>query len=231
MRIAKHLLILCFILLANLNAISLHAISEKYLPFRKNDPASYVKGVSVIDGGFSAVETDFVIIGPDPLVLRRFYDSADKLEATNFGGWRIFPQCFLAFGQSSDGKKCAVTGDHLGGFLTYIGKDEDPLKIDMANDGVGIVNTYAGEMSGQTNHGNDCLRRKGDIFELLLGDGTKRIYQKTKDMPDELFGGKIPAILSDKLLDLSYFQLVSEQHPSGNRVLFTEVDPMGWTTF
>ena len=57
---------------------------------------------------------------------------------------------------------------------------KDPLKIDILNQAVGMVNTYAEEIGGQTNHQNNQLHCKGDICELTLGDGTKRIYNRVE---------------------------------------------------
>jgi hypothetical protein len=221
MRTVNHLLLFAFYLLANPGLPPIHANEGGYAPFRENDPAGYVRGVSVIDGGFTATETDLVIIGPDPLILSRFYSSKDELKTTNFGGWRVFPQCLLVLGQRSDGKQCAFTGERFGAILTYSGNGKEPLKIDMSKDGIGMVNTYAGEINGQLNHQNNRLNCKESSCELTLGDGTKRTYRQVQEMPDDTFGGKIPSILMGGLSNHKYFELASERLPSGNTLLFT----------
>ncbi len=221
MRTIKQLLLFALYLFACTGLAIIHATERSYVPFRKNDPASDVRGVNVIHGCFTAKETDLVIPAPDPLILTRFYSSSDELRTTDFGGWRIFPQCVLIVGQHPDGNRYAVAGERSGEFLTYTGQEKDSLKIDMVKDGIGMVNTYADEMGGQTNLKNNRLQCNGDTCELVLGDGTKRIYRETSEMPDDPFGRKIPSVLFSKVSDLKHFQLISEKFPSGNVLLFT----------
>lgn len=224
MRTIRQLLRFVLILFATQLPALIHGAETACCPFRENDPASYVRGVSVIDGSFTAAETDLVITAPDLLILTRFYSSKDELDDTNFGGWRVFPECLLIVGQHPDGTQYAFTGERSGAILTYCGQGKDALKIDILKNGAGMANTYAGEMNGQTNHQNNRLECKGTTCELILGDGTKRIYRQIVQMPDDNFFGKIPSVLTSKISNLKYFQLISEKFPSGNVLLFNYAD-------
>ncbi len=68
-----------------------------------------------------------------------------------------------------------------------------------------MVNSYAGEMHGQTNHLNNRMHFKQDTCELSLGDGTKRIYQKVSGVSTELFGEEISLSLAPKVAQPQYF--------------------------
>lgn len=84
-----------------------------------------------------------------------------------------------------------------------------------------MVNSFSGEMNGQTNHLNNRLHFKQDTCELTLGDGTKRIYQKVTAVSTEIFGEEIASDLVGKITQPQYFLLQSEILPSGNVILFS----------
>lgn len=194
----------------------------------ESDPDAFIQEcVNVINGDYCETATDLIITGPDPLVLQRFYSQ----------GWKFFPQRFLIMGKDPSGKSCIVgreqydwtlafTGERSGAVLPYCGWRKannitrDPLKIDLLN-AKGMVNTYAKEISGQTNHQNNRLYGKGDFCELLLGDGTKRIYRQVQGLPSCYFGEEITPLLAFQVLDPSYFLLTEEVLPSGNRIVFS----------
>lgn len=215
MSLIKHLFFSVLCLFACVMPAAVWPVQGTSGSFHAGDPDSYVGGVSVIDGSFTSIETDLVILGPDPLVLTRFYDSKDNHETANFGGWNIFPQCFLIWGEGSDGKQYAFVKDSFGSSLVYSGNGKGPLKVDMLEDGVGIANTHAGAINGQTNHCNHILNYKEDSCELILGDGTQRIYRQLKKTPKD-----IPPLQRSNVSNLKCFQLVSEKLPSGNVLLF-----------
>ncbi len=197
-----------------------HAIERSRVGFRVSDPASYVQGVSTAQGDFTAAEIDLSIAGPDPLVLTRFYNSGE--EGPNFGeGWQIFPQTVLILGQDGDRQPFSIAGDSSGGFFVYRGKSGEPLKIDPLRDGIGMGNTYAKEINGQTNRLNNRLYWKGDTCELVLGDGTRRLYRETKEPSCDFLGRKIAAIPRSNIINPQYYQLLSEKLPSGNICLFS----------
>src|SRR5262245_40524327 len=103
-----------------------HATERSHVGFRVSDPASYVQGVSTVQGDFTAVEIDLSIAGPDPLVLTRFYNSGE--EGPNFGeGWQIFPQTVLILGQDGDRQPYGIAGDSFAGFFIYRGRSGEPL--------------------------------------------------------------------------------------------------------
>lgn len=205
----------------------------------ESDPDAFIQNsVNVINGDYCESATDLVITGPDALVLQRFYSTKDIITGVQAGGWRMLPQRFLVVGKDASGKSCTVgkdrfewtsafTGERSGGILPYSGwrntngSTKDPLKIDILNNAVGLVNTYAQEINGQTNHQNNLLHCKGDTCELSLGDGTRRIYQRVNDPPSQLLGEEITPIMAAQVIDPAYFLLVQEVLPSGNRLFFS----------
>jgi Domain of unknown function (DUF6531) len=172
----------------------------------ESDPDAFIQhSVNVINGDYCESATDLVITGPDALVLQRFYSTKDVITGIQVGGWRILPQRFLVIGKDSSGKSCTVgkdrfewasafTGERSGSILPYSGwrntngTTKDPLRIDIWNNAIGMVNTYAKEINGQSNHQNNQLHCKGSSCELILGDGTRRIYQKVEALPSLLLG-------------------------------------------
>ena len=205
----------------------------------ESDPDAFIQNsVNVINGDYCESATDLVITGPDALVLQRFYSTKDVITGVQAGGWRMLPQRFLVVGKDASGKSCTVgkdrfewtsafTGERSGGILPYSGwrntngSTKDPLKIDVLNNAVGLVNTYAQEINGQTNHQNNLLHCKGDTCELSLGDGTKRIYQRVNDLPSQLLGEELTPIMAAQVIDPAYFLLIQEILPSGNQLFFS----------
>ncbi len=128
----------------------LSALSSFQLVSTGSDTDSFIQNsVNVINGDYCEATTDFLITGPDTLLLQRFY--------TNEGGWRIFPERFLVVGKDPSNKSCtigkesfewtmALAGERSGGILPYSGWRntngfiKDPLKIDILNNAVGLVN-------------------------------------------------------------------------------------------
>lgn len=222
-------------------SLSLVAFPTKPLPLisTESDPDAFIEGcVNVINGNYCESTTDLLITGPDPLILQRFYSSRNGVDGSQHGGWRILPQRFLVVGKGFFAKNClirqepftwslALTGERSGGILPYTGWRNEkgwtqaPLKIDATNKAIGIVNTYAKEINGQTNHQNRILRTRGSTCELLLGDGTKRIYQQTSQLPSLLFGEELTPMMASQLWDPEYFLLSQETLPSGNHLLFS----------
>ncbi|MBS0623449.1 MAG: DUF687 family protein [Verrucomicrobia bacterium] len=212
------------------------------LPSTESDPDSFIaQCVNVINGDYCETALDLEIAGPDTLIFQRYYNAKNYMTGKEVGGWRIFPQTLLVTGRDPQNKECKVgqerfewvyafTGERSGGILSYSGwrkvsgDTKDPLKIDMLKDTIGMVNSYAGEMSGQTNHLNSRMHFKQETCELILGDGTKRIYQKVRETPAEIFGEEIALSLASKLIQPQYFRLISETLPSGNMILFSYDD-------
>ncbi len=229
------------IFLIFLSLVSLHAnqMSAVMLPSTEADPDSFIDHcVNIINGDYCETTQDLEIVGPDALILQRYYNARNYMTGRDFGGWRIFPQTLLVTGRDTQNKECKVgqdcyewvyafTGERSGGILSYSGwrkisgDTKDPLKIEVLKDSAGIVNSFAGEMGGQTNHLNNRMHFKQETCELILGDGTKRIYQKVKTVPTEIFGEEIALNLSAKVTQPQYFLLVSETLPSGNVILFS----------
>jgi RHS repeat-associated protein len=205
----------------------------------ESDPDAFIQNsVNVINGDYCESATDLVITGPDALVLQRFYSTKDAITGVQAGGWRMLPQRFLVVGKDPSGKSCTVgkdrfewtsafTGERSGGILPYSGwrntngSTKDPLKIDVLNSAIGLVNTYAQEINGQTNHQNNLLHCKGDTCELKVGDGTRRIYQRVNDLPSQLLGEELTPIMAAQVIDPTYFLLIQEVLPSGNQLFFS----------
>lgn len=168
-------------------ALPLFGVNSPPLVSTESDPDAFIhNSVNVINGEYCEAATDIIVPGPDALALQRFYSTKDAVTGTQRGGWRIFPQRFLVIGKDPAGKTCVVgkerfdatlafCGERSGGILPYSGwrstrgVTKDPLKIDLLNRGMGIVNTYAGEMSGQTNHQNNLLHCQDSTCEVILG--------------------------------------------------------------
>lgn len=236
MTLFPHWLLIIFSLclyLPTLSADQLQLISTE------SDPDAFIQNsVNVINGDYCESATDLVITGPDALVLQRFYSTKDTIEGVQGGGWKILPQRFLVIGKDGSGKSCTVgknrfewtfafTGERSGGILPYSGwrntngLTKDPLKIDILNNAVGIVNTYSQEINGQTNHQNNLLHCKGDICELILGDGTKRIYQKVEQLSSLILGKDLTPLMAEQMIEPEFFLLIQEILPSGNQLFFS----------
>ena len=232
------------ILFAFFSLESLHAdqMSAVMLPSTEADPDTFIDHcVNVINGDYCESALDIEITGPDTLTLQRYYNAKNYMTGKGVGGWRILPQTLLVTGRDPQNKECKVgqdrfewvyafTGERSGGILSYSGwrkiggDNKDPLKIELLKDTAGMVNSYAGEMSGQTNHLNNRMHFKQDTCELTLGDGTKRIYRKVEAVPVEIFGEELVLDLASKVLKPQYFLLVCETLPSGNVILFSYDD-------
>ncbi len=205
----------------------------------ESDPDAFIQNsVNVLNGDDCESATDLVITGPDALMLQRFYSTKDAITGTQSGGWRILPQRFLVVGKDPSQKTCTLdqepfelalawTGERSGGILPYSGwrktngSTKDPLKIDLFNQAVGAVNTYAKEIHGQNNHKNALLHCKGDKCELHLGEGSKRTYQKVPHLPAKFLGEELTPIMAAQVIDPVYFLLMQESLPSGNRLFFS----------
>lgn len=236
MTLFPHWLLTIFTLCLYLSALS---AGQLQLVSTESDPDAFIQNsVNVINGNYCESATDLVITGPDALVLQRSYSTKDVIIGVQAGGWRVFPQRFLVIGKDPCGKSCTVgkdqfewtsafTGERSGGILPYSGwrntngSTKDPLKIDILNNAVGLVNTYAKEINGQTNHQNNLLHCKGDTCELSLGDGTRRIYQRVNDPPSQLLGEELTPIMAAQVIDPTYYLLIKEVLPSGNQLFFS----------
>ena len=121
----------------------------------------------------------------------------------------------------------AFAGMRSGGILTYSGncrqivENSEPLKIDLSQYGVGMANTYAREIGGQTNHANNQMFFRGEFCEIILGDGTRRIYEKVEALPSQILGEELIPFLSNELTGAKYYHLIEETLPSGNHLIFS----------
>lgn len=218
----KYIVYLIFLILFNFPiSASISLITTE------SDPDAFVHGVNVINGEYCESATDLIITGPDILTLRRFYSS---------NVWRINPERILVIGKEPFGKSCeidkvnfekvlAFAGERSGGILPYSGWrstsgfSKDPLKINHLN-AIGMVNTYAEEMNGQSNHLNNLLTCQGATCELILGDGTKRIYQKVAKPSALILGEELIPSFAAQVVEPEYYFLMQETLPSGNHIFF-----------
>jgi len=121
----------------------------------------------------------------------------------------------------------AFVGERSGGILPYSGwrntngVTKDLLKIDILNRAPGIVNTYAKDINGQTNHQNNSIFCKGDICELTLGDGTRRLYKKVQILSSLLLEEELTPLMTAQVIKPDYFLLTKETLPSGNELFFS----------
>lgn len=228
-----------FLIFLSLGSLYADSMSAMMLPSTEADPDAFIDHcVNIINGDCCECALDLDVAGPDTLLLQRNYNAKNYMTGKDLGGWRIFPQTLLVTGRDPQNKECKVgpdrfewvyafTGERSGGILSYSGwriisgDTKDPLKIEVLRDTVGMVNSYSGEMNGQTNHLNNHMHFKQDTCELTLGDGTKRIYRQVKAVPTEIFGEEIALNLASKVTQPQYFLLISETLPSGNVILFS----------
>ena len=209
---------------------SIHKLSAEYSPAKlistEADPEAFIENsVNVINGDYCESATDLVI-RPDLLVLQRFYNATDYITGAQVGGWRIFPERFLVIGQSDLNSKeylLAFAGERSGGILPYSGNRNESLKI-KTNNTFGMVNTYHEQVNGQTNHLNNLLHYRDITCELVLGDGSKRIYQKAENVPSSILGEELIPLMAAQVVEPEYFQLIQETLPSGNHLFFSYDD-------
>jgi RHS repeat-associated protein len=205
----------------------------------ESDPDCIIKNcMNVLTGDYCESATDLVVQGPDSFILQRFYNSKNYVTGQHTGGWRILPQTLLIVGNDLNNKSrkigqdqfnwtYAFSGERSGGILTYSGWrrsdgfTRDPLKIDIFKDALGMVNTYAKELNGQTNHLNNLLTINSELCELVLGDGTKRFYKKVEKAPSTIFQENIAPHLAEKVSNAQYYLLMQETLPSGNHFFYT----------
>ncbi|MES2198700.1 MAG: RHS repeat-associated core domain-containing protein [Chlamydiota bacterium] len=208
----------------------LASYSPALLPCTESDPDAFIQHVvNVITGEYFEAAEDLSITAPSPLILQRFYSNRDYLTGTQPGGWRIFPERFLVIGKDrlKTSYSRAFTGGRSGGIFSFFGKineegfSENPLKIRIAQDAIGMCNTSTGEISGQTNHQNDLLHSKGNLCELLLGDGTRYIYEQVQNLPSDLLGEELIPVIALQVLEPKYYKLVQENLPNGNYLFFS----------
>lgn len=231
---------LYFFVLALALAIHVQAdYSLSLLSSTEADPESFVANkVNVINGDYCEVVRDLQIIGPDDLVLDRYFNAKDYVTGKENGIFRLLPQRFLIVGQDPNFKTLkigkeefqwafAFTGERSGGILTYSGwkkadgTAKDPLKINLIEDGKGAVNTFAKEISGKTCHYNHLLYLQEKRCEVRLGDGTRRIYKQVSCLPSNILGEELNPLLALKVKNPTYFLLVREHLPSGNCLYFS----------
>ena len=202
----------------------------------ESDLDSYIANVNVINGDYCESTTDLQVTGADSLALQRTFNAKNYITGQNAGGWRVFSHLFLVLGNDKDDssyasngfdRTSAFTGEPSGGILTYSGwrkhdgTTQDPLKIDLLTDGAGIVNTHAQEISARSNRQNNVLHCKGETCEVILGDGTRRIYKKVNTLPSLLLGEELNPVLAKEVNAPAYFRLAQEILPSNNQCFYS----------
>lgn len=202
--------------------------------------------VNVVNGDLCITDTDLIVEAPDNLILQRYYNSHDYVTGEKAGAWRIYAECLLVVGSDPKNNRCtkgkdvfdfsyAYAGDRSGGIVCYSGwrnsQVSHDLKVDVLKHNVSMVNTSHIEIGGRYNSKNNTLHydSKKAVYELSLGDGRIRYYQKVEKRPQDLFGSEIASLLAEKVKQPEYFLLLQEKLPSGNN-LFYEYDAEGKLT-
>jgi len=219
--------------------IKAFANSPALLPSTESDPDSFIENcVNVINGDYCESISDIDIQGPDHLILQRYHNTKNYITGDGFGGWRLFNQNYLILGGSLDNqyteinneifeKSQAYVGARSGGILVYSGwltkngESKHPLTIDILNDGVGISNTYAKEISGRLNHQNSRLNCAANICEISLGDGSRKLYEIIERLPIIIFGEELNSSLAQRVGQPKFYRLIKETLPSGNHILYS----------
>lgn len=194
--------------------------------------------VDAISGQYIDVEVDLYLLGPDPLVLQRNYESGDFMFGKSPGSWRLLSHCFLVAGE--DNKSCAVkgerhvglhayTGERLGSFFCYSGwrntQTSTPciLKLLTKSHILGLTNCARGEIGARTFPKNNQItyRQKEDRYEILSGDGTVRIYSLSTKPSHSLFSAELLHNFASCLKNPKFYHLEMEKLPSGNHILYS----------
>ncbi len=180
-----------------------------FLPPIEGEPEYFISNrVNVISGDCSLEETDLVIERPCPLTLTRYYNTFIGKK----GGWRVFPERFLIMGKDVQNERIlAFAGEKSGGILTYSG--DSPLRVDVLKDSIGSASP--------SHFRNNQLSFHGDAAELVLGDGTRRKYQKVNSYPKPILGEELIPILAAQVAKPTYYRLVEESLPGGNYLLYS----------
>ena len=213
------------------------APSARLLSSTESDPGSYIAGrVNACNGDYCESSLDLQLHDAPELYLRRTYNTADYMTGTGPGGWRVFSHLYLVLGKdresadrlTSQGELepvCAFAGEPSGSILTYSGwRDasgvQNPLHIDLLAHGEEIVNTHSQSISAKSNRQNQALYNKGEVCEILLGDGTHRIYQKAESYPSLFLGEELIPVLVRQVEHPSVYRLSEEILPSGKRLVY-----------
>lgn len=67
------------------------------------------------------------------------------------------------------------------------------------------------------NDKTDCIHS----YEVDLGDGTKRIYEKVNSIPNQIHGLEHAPMLANQVRDPKYFRLIKEVLPSSKEILYS----------
>lgn len=186
--------------LLSLVAILCHFVLNAY---PTTDADSTIAGcVNVINGDYCETSTDLQVSGPDTLSLQRTYDSTC--------GWRTNSQLFLVLGKDKNAanvkQDLALVNEQDGSLLTFRGTTEGK-------------NFLHDEM--RINHKNYAMQYQGETCELLLGDGTLRVYEKVANLPFQFLGEELNPVLAQKVNAPAYYHLTHETLPSRNQIAYS----------
>ena len=179
------------------------------------EPLATVAGcVNVESGRFFQVEHDFVGNTVDPIRLTRFFDSGNSMES--FLGLGVGTQFALLATEDQESARhsYAMVSARDGFLIPYRCLFDDYIyKIDPRLVEKGFTNTNS-EISGRTNFFNNRLVFKNDRWEMTLGDGTVRYYEKSKE-----------SISKSKRKEMGFpmrkvFLLKEELKTNGNKLIF-----------
>lgn len=175
------------------------------------------KHIDILNGHYCEVVTDLSVIAPGPLSLQRSY-----VEVPNgIRRWLFLPQCALVVGQhpqSSD--TAAILNDGHGHWLTFECKAA-PATFALNWESVsGIRHLDIEAISGRHDPMNAVLSSVAGAYDLFLGDGTQRRYEKyDHTLEGPLHKGLIKE-LSHAMEQASQYLLVKESLPNGNILLY-----------
>jgi len=181
--------------------------------------------IPAVNGEYCDKETDLIVKGPDDIEITRYYNSNTQ---SDLQGWRVFSYSILLIGKTSS-VDLAYCGEHRGSILPYVFSERNnDYKVDKAKV-FGLVNN-ASSISGQTNYKNNSIKQIDcETYELLSGDGSKRIYKKRagiQNLETPFLDYEIFKKISKTLKDFQFFYLDHEILPSGNK-RFYKYDSFG----
>ncbi|MDX8431203.1 MAG: RHS repeat-associated core domain-containing protein [Candidatus Algichlamydia australiensis] len=166
---------LCFLtLLANEQA------PPSILPALEGEPAANVDScVSAISGAFYVAETDIVVPGRQPIAIQRILKDGEWKFFLHLHLLEKYKECCNSKGK--DRKRYVLQAcDPTGTRIKYYPKHHSITDVFYPSESsfTAFTNTSRGALGGRTNPRNRKVTfdAKNSIYELHLGDGTRRYY-------------------------------------------------------
>ncbi|MFT5319838.1 MAG: hypothetical protein ACI8RA_003123 [Chlamydiales bacterium] len=189
-----------------------------------NVPRTIVNGsVNVVTGDYCENAVDLILDGPEPITINRTHSSSLQTGNLNWG-WNSSHDCRLLFfdmdhsdgGHHSTKWKKAYSQEPSGSGVFFLSEGKAmkrAYKLDIGKHGKGLTNCGSGEISAKTNMKNINLKviaNQNEAFEMLFGDGAKRIYKRCEEIK----------YYRQNEVPINEYLLCSVNFPSGNNISY-----------